>query len=152
MGDVKTSINSMAEAVTKCDRQLAIHTRVSERLEGFLRENQSPRVRQDSKRLKRTRGQSPAPEIVDLERESNAQTTTRQAPAPMVQATPRSEGTHSATRQSAPPPGTVLHNGGLATTVVGPNGTPILRMPGRNEATHSATRQSAPPPGTVLHN
>ena len=56
--DVKTSINGMAEAVTKCDRQLAVHTRVSERLEGFLRENQSPRVRQDSKRLKRTRDQS----------------------------------------------------------------------------------------------
>ena len=113
--DVTTSINGMAEAVKKCDRQLAVYTRVGERLEGFLRENQSPRVRQDSKRLKRTRDQSPAPEIVDLERESNAQTTTRQAPAPMVQATPQNEGTHSATRQSAPPPGTVLHNGGLAT-------------------------------------
>ena len=66
--DVKTSINGMAEAVTKCDRQLAVYTRVGERLEGFLRENQSPRVRQDSKRLKQTRDQSPAPEIVNLER------------------------------------------------------------------------------------
>ena len=98
--DVKSSINGMAEAVTKCDRQLAVYTRVSERLEGFLRENQSPRVRQDSKRLKRTRDQSPAPEVVDLERESKAQTTTRQAPASMEQATPQNEGTHNATRQS----------------------------------------------------
>ena len=104
--DVKTSIKGMAEAVTKFDRQLAVYTRVSERLEGFLRENQSPRVRQDSKRLKRTRGQSPAPEIVDLERESNAQTMTPQAPAPapMAQEIPRSEGTHSVARQSVAPP------------------------------------------------
>ena len=146
--DVKTSINGMAEAVTKCDRQLAVYTRVGERLEGFLRENQSPRVRQDSKRLKPTRDQSPAPEIVDLERESNAQTTTLEAPAPMEQVTPRSEGTHSAARQSAVPPGTVLHNGSLATTIMCPNGTPILRMPGPKppgpRAAYPATTGAAP--------
>ena len=150
--DVKSSINGMTEAVTKCDRQLAVYTRVGEKLEGFVRENQSPRVRQDSKRLKRTRDQSPAPEIVDLERESNAQTTARQTHAPMEQATPQNEGTHNVTRQSAPPPGTVLHNGSLATKVVGPNGNPILCMPGRNEGSQSAARQRAPPPGTILRN
>ena len=124
--DVKTSINGMAEAVTKCDRQLAVYTRVGERLEGFLRENQSPRVRQDSKRLKRTRDQSPAPET-DLERESDAQATTLEAPAPMEQEIPRREGGHNAVRQNAVPPGTVLRNGSLATTIMGPNNSPYAR-------------------------
>ena len=143
--DVKTSINGMAEAVTKCDRQLAVYTRVGERLEGFLRENQSPRVRQDSKRLKRTRDQSPAPEIVDLERESDAQTTTLEAPAPMEQEIPRREGGHNAARQNAVPPGTVLRNGSLATTIMGPNGTPILRMPGpKPPGPRAATKNRTP--------
>ena len=125
--DVKTSINGMAEAVNKCERQLAVYTRVGERLEGFLKENQSPRVRQDSKRMKRVRDQSPAPENGDLEREDHTQTT---VPTPMVQATPQSGGTQSAARQSAAPPGTVIQNGSLATTMVGPNGNIVLRKPG----------------------
>ena len=128
--DVKTSLNGMAEAVTKCNRQLAAYTRVSERLEGFLRENQSPRVRHDSKRVKRTRDQSPTPEVVDLEKEGNAQTTSLEAPSPMEQETTRNGGGNNAARQNTVPPGTVLRNGSLATTIMGPNGTPILRMPG----------------------
>ena len=117
--DVKTSINGMAEAVTKCDRQLAVYTKVGEKLEGFLKENQSPKVRQDSKRLKRVWDQPQTPQ----------QTTTSQDPAPMVQATPQSGEPQNATRQSAAPPGTVIRNGSLATTMVGPNGTLVLRKP-----------------------
>ena len=126
--DVKTSINGMAEAVNKCERQLAVYTRVGERLEGFLKENQSPRVRQDSKRMKRVRDRSPAPENGGtLEREDHTQT---MEPTPMVQTTPQNGGTQSAARQSAAPPGTVLQNGSLATTMIGPNGNLILRKPG----------------------
>ena len=140
--DVKTSINGMAEAVTKCERQLAVYTRVGERLEGFLKENQSPRVRQDSKRMKRVRDRSPAPENGGvLERET-------MVPTPMVQTTPQNGGTQSAARQSAAPPGTVLQNGSLATTMVGPNGNPVLRKPGTHisepNTVNSATLGAVP--------
>ena len=117
---------------------------MGERLEGFLRENQLPRVCQDSKRLKRTRDQSPAPET-DRERESDAQATTLEAPAPMEQEIPRREGGHNAVRQNAVPPGTVLRNGSLATTIMGPNGTPILRMPGpKPPGPRAATKNRTP--------
>ena len=125
------------------------HARVGVRLEGFLRENQSPRVRQDAKRQKRVRDQSPTPEIVDLERESNVLTSVPQAPAPATQAMPVREGTQNAARQSADPPGTVLRNGSLATTTVGPNGTQVLRKPGPTtsglNAANPATSGAAPP-------
>ena len=127
--DVKTSINGMAEAVTKCDRQLAFYTSVGEKLEGLLKENQSPKVRQDSKRLKRVWDQPQTPQIVDLEGENNDQVTTSQDPDTMVQATPQNGEPQNATHQSTAPPGTIIRNGSLATTMVGPNGTLVLRKP-----------------------
>ena len=139
--DVKTSLNGLAEAITKNNRQLAIHTRAWERLEGFLRENQSPRVRHDSKRVKRTRDQSP--EVVNLERDT--QTTPRGSLPSMERDTTQEVGGNNTTRPNTVPPGTVLRNGSLATTIMGPNGTPILRMPGsKHPGPRVATLGTAP--------
>ena len=145
--DVKTSLNGLTEALTKSNRQLAVHTRAWERLEGFLRENQSPRIRHDSKRVKRTRDQSP--EVVNLERESNTQTTPRGSQTPMERDTTQEVGGNNTTRSNTAPPGTVLRNGSLATTIMGPNGTPILRMPGSTQPASRAAPLGTAPHGTL---
>ena len=55
------------------------------------------------------------------------------------------QGGNNAVRQNAVPPGTVLRNGSLATTIMGPNGTPILRMPGpKPPGPRAATTGAAP--------
>ena len=142
--DVKTLINEMTEEVKKHGRSMAEYARVGDKLEGFLRENQSPRVRQDSKRQKRVRDQSTTPEIVDLERESNGLTSVPQASAPATQARPVREGTQNAVHQSAAPPGTVLRNGSLATTIMGPNGKQVLQKPGPTTSDSRAANPIAP--------
>ena len=142
--DVKTLITGMAEEVKKYGRSMADYAKVSEKLEGFLRENQSPMVRQDAKRQKRVRVQSPTPETIDLERVNNVQTPNQQAPASTPQATPARVGTQNAAPQRAVPPGTVLRNGSLATTIMGPNGTQVLRKPGPGAA-NPTTTGTAPP-------
>ena len=75
-------IKALTEEVKKSTRSMADFARLGDRFDGFLKANQSPTVRRDSKRQKRVRDQSPQSETTDLER---GQTT---APAPAVQTAP----------------------------------------------------------------
>ena len=129
--DVKTLITALTEEVRRQGRSMADNAEVVAKLEGFLRENQSPMVRQDAKR-KRVRAQSPTPEVIDLEMANNAQVPDQQTvpAAPTSQETPAREGTQNAAPREMVPQGTVLRDGSLATTLMGPNGKQVLRKPG----------------------
>ena len=129
--DVKTLITALTEEVRRQGRSMADNAEVVAKLEGFLRENQSPMVRQDAKR-KRVRAQSLTPEVIDLEMANNAQVPDQQAvpAAPTSQETPAREGTQNAAPREMVPQGTVLRDGSLATTLMGPNGKQVLRKPG----------------------
>lgn len=133
------SIKTLTEEVKKCTRSMADFTRLGVRFDEFLKSNQSPTVRKDSKRQKRVRDQSPQSESSDLERE---QTT---APATAAQTVPPMGAAHVA--HNAAPPGTILKNGNLAATVVGPKGTTILKRPGYVNPGPGTT--STVPPGTA---
>ena len=119
--DVKTLLAEMTEEIRKQGRTMADFAAANEKLEGLLRENQSPVIRQDSKRLKRVRVQSPTPEVMILEGANNTQ---HHVPIP---APPQ---TGPPNQMVDPPPGTIIRNGNLATTTAGPNGKQILRKPG----------------------
>ena len=125
--NVKTLITEMAEEVKKQGRSMEEHTKVSEKIEGLLRENQSPMVRQDKKRV---RVQSPASEAMIHEGASNVRTSNQQTPVPKPQGNPTNTRPPSSAPQRADPPGTVIHNGSLATTFVAPSGRQVLRKPG----------------------
>ena len=133
------SIKTLTEEVKKCTRSMADFTRLGVRFDEFLKSNQSPTVRKDSKRQKRVRDQSPQSESTDLERE---QTT---APATAAQTVPPMGAAH--VTPNAAPPGTILKNGNLAATVVGPKGTTILKRPGYVKPGPGTT--STAPPGTA---
>ena len=75
-------IKELTDEVKKSNRSMADFARIGDRFDGFLKASQSPTVRRDSKRQKRVRDQSPPPEIIDLERGRDLQTTAPQAPAP----------------------------------------------------------------------
>ena len=124
--NVKTLITEMAEEVKKQGRSMVEYTKVSEKIEGLLRENQSPMVRQDKKRV---RVQSPTPEAMIHVSVNNAQTSNQQTPVPKPQTIPTSTGPPNPAPQGADPPGTVLRNGSLATTLIAPNGKQVLRKP-----------------------
>ena len=130
--NVKTLITEMAEEVKNQGRTLVECTKVSEKIEGLLRENQSPMVRQDKKRV---RVQSPTQEAMIEERmihegASNAQTANQQTPVPAPQTIPTRMGPPVSAPQRAAPPGTVISNGSLATTIIASNGNQVLRKPG----------------------
>ena len=121
---VKKTIKELTEEVKRSNRAVAEYARIGERFDNFLRENLSPRVRKDSKRQKRDRGQSPPPEI------SVQNSSAPVAPVFVTPPTPQTEVTPSnvpqVTAQTGPQ---VIREGNLATTVMGPNGRAILQAP-----------------------
>ena len=123
IASIETAAENTANEVRRQGRLMADNAEMVAKLEGFLRENQSPMVRQDAKR-KRVRAQSPTPEVIDLEMANNAQVPDQQTvpAAPTSQETPAREGTQNAAPREMVPRGTVLHDGSLATTLMGPNG------------------------------
>ena len=139
-GNALTLITALTEEVRKQGHSLADLTGVIAKLEGLLMENQSPMIRQDAKR-KRVRAQSITPEMIDLEEENNVQ-------IPEQPAAPAAPPPQETTSRDAimVPQGTVIQNGSLATTVMGPNGRPILRRPAPPTSSQSAGNPTSVPP------
>ena len=122
---VKKTIRELAEEVKRSNRSVAECARIGEKFDNFLRDNQSPRARKDSKRQKRDKSQSPSL--------STAPNPPAQVPAPALTvptiATPQPGATSSLLPRGEVQVGQVIREGNLATMVMGQNGRPVLRAP-----------------------
>ena len=124
---VKTLIKELTDEVKRSNRSLAECARMGDRFDDFLRANQSPRVRKDSKRQKRDRGQSPPPKASILGGGRNSPTNGAHSSAPTALQVPAPAAPPTSTAGVTPttaPQGTiqsepqVLREGSLATTVM----------------------------------
>ena len=120
---VKRTIRELTEEVKKSNRSVAERARIGEKFDNFLRDNQSPRTRKDSKRRKRDNSQSPPPSIAP----------NPPAPAPTTImptiATPQTGATPTNLPRGDVQIGQVIRESSLATTVMGQNGRPALQAP-----------------------
>ena len=115
---VKKTIRELAEEVKRSNRSVAECARIGEKFDNFLRDNQSPRARRDSKRQRRDKRQSPPP---------GSTVPNPPAPAPTLivptTVTPQTGATTPNLPQSNVQAGPqVIREGNLATTVMGQNG------------------------------
>ena len=141
---VKKTIRELTEEVKKSNRSVAECARIGEKFDNFLRDNQSPRARKDSKRQRRDKSQSPPPRNT---------APNPPAPAPIVPtiATPQTGATTSNLPRGDAQAGQVIREGNLATTVMGQNGRPVLQAPNKFGARNRDTNgnNTRAPNGTI---
>ena len=120
---VKRTIRELTEEVKKSNRSVAECAKIGKKFDNFLRDNQSPRTRKDSKRRRRDNSQSPPPSI-DPNPPAPAPTTIM-----LTIATPQTGATPTNLPRGDVQIGQVIREGSLATTVMGQNGRPALQAP-----------------------
>ena len=120
---VKRTIRELTEEVKKSNRSVAECAKLGKKFENFLRDNQSPRTRKDSKRRRRDNSQSPPPSI-DPNPPAPAPTTIM-----LTIATPQTGATPTNLPRGDVQIGQVIRESSLATTVMGQNGRPALQAP-----------------------